>query len=959
MKKKLIVGLLAFAAACFCVGGFSACSFGEKETEGVVYELFQLRNLSGALVDVYEARVVGYTGNAKKVTIANMYKGEAVTTIADGAFEKNTTITSVKFPLSIQDIGKRAFAECPNLTSVTKEDGKALQEIGEEAFYECNRLRGCFNSRIVDKRAFYGCDNVTGFKSTTDALSGVHYVGEEAFANCITLTDVILNDATERVAHNAFDGSYNVNYNVKDGLEYLPTETNSYFYLTNAEESLTSAVVDENCSMVAFDAFSDCKRLEEITLPLLSGGYLGYIFGADSATENASCVPSSLKKVKYTGKDIAARAFVNCSNLTEVEIPNVLTINSYAFSGCSGLTEIELSPKVMSIEAYAFSGCNNLTKIDMSAAQYLEFIGEYAFSDCERLTELSITARSLGYGILKNCTSLAKLEIPLDARTKKLDYFTCRQLFDAENGVVPASLKEVTLLDCRGTTRIKEYFLGCSNIEKIVIESVTQILDNFFTGCTALKEVHIPADTAVINDNAFDRCYSLTKIVVDKDNKKFESIDGNLYTKAGEGLKKYAVGKTDTSFTVPDSVTKIRANAFAGCTSLQTVTVSDGVTSIGNAAFAGCTGLQSVILPQGLEALGDKAFSGCTALSYVNLQGTVKTIGENVFENCNNLQTTEYENAKYLKLSTNPYGILLKCADNEISEVTIHPHTYMIMNQAFFDCYQLTEITIPDNVKYVKAEAFASCDNLKSVSIGSGVVEIGEKAFVDCKSLESIDIPDNVKAIGKSAFSSCEKLARVTLPDGLTTIEEYTFSYCTNLTDIVISNTVTAISLRAFSHCSSLQEIVIPDSVTSIGQEAFSFCSSLQEIVIPDSVTSIGQEAFRDCSGLEKAVVGNGVTVLRKGVFSYCTKLTDVKLGNGITEMLDGAFSYCSNLRKIILPAGITKMQYAFIGCHTDLTIYSRASHPKIEWYKDWNRKADDGAGLYEFYQVVWDWLGD
>ena len=947
MKKRLITGLLAFAAACFCVGGFSACFGEEKTTEGVVYEIFQLKTPSGDLADAYEARVVGYTGNAKKVTIANMYKGEAVTTIADGAFEKNTTITSVKFPLSIHDIGKRAFAECPNLTSVTKEDGRALENIGEEAFYECDRLKGCINSFSAGKRAFYGCENITGFKSTT-GIGGAR-IGEEAFANCITLTDVILSDETEHVAHNAFAGSYNVKYNVKDGLEYLPSATNPYFCLTDAEESLTSATVDENCKTAYFAAFSDCKRLEEITLPFLGAnyskdiyggaGWFGYIFGADDENENASCVPSSLKKVKYTGKQISNRAFLNCSSLTEVEIPNVLTIGTYAFSGCRGLTEIEL-PRVMTIDAYAFSGCNNLTKIDMSAAQYLEFIGEYAFSDCERLTELPITAKRLGYGILKNCTSLAKLEIPLDARTKKLDYFTCRQLFDAENGIVPASLKEVTLLDCSGMTRVKEYFLGCSNIEKIVIESVTQILDNFFTGCTALKEVHIPADTAVINDNAFDRCYSLTKIVVDKDNKNFESIEGSLYTKAGEGLKKYAVGKTDTSFTVPDSVTKIRANAFAGCTSLQTVTVSDGVTSIGNEAFAGCTGLQSVILPQGLETLGDKAFSGCTALSYVNFQGTVKTIGKNVFENCNNLQTTEYENAKYLKLSTNPYGILLKCADNEISEVTIHPHTYMIMNQAFFDCYRLTEITIPDNVKYVNAEAFASCDNLKSVSIGSGVVEIGEKAFVDCKSLESIDIPDNVKAIGKSAFSSCEKLARVTLPDGLTTIEEYTFSYCTNLTDIVISNTVTAISLRAFSHC-----------------------SSLQEIVIPDSVTSIGQEAFRDCSGLEKAVVGNGVTVLRKGVFSYCTNLTDVKLGNGITEMLDDAFSYCSNLRKIILPAGITKMQYAFIGCHTDLTIYSRDDsyapfEPGTEWYKDWNRKKD-GAGLYDFYQVVWDWLGD
>ncbi|MBE6537805.1 MAG: leucine-rich repeat domain-containing protein, partial [Ruminococcaceae bacterium] len=85
-----------------------------------------------------------------------------------------------------------------------------------------------------------------------------------------------------------------------------------------------------------------------------------------------------------------------------------------------------------------------------------------------------------------------------------------------------------------------------------------------------------------------------TSIEVDENNQYYKDIDGNLYSKDGKKLIQYAIGKTDTSFTIPNSVTCIGDYAFYYCTSLTSVTIPDSVTSIGSCAFSGCNRLTSI-----------------------------------------------------------------------------------------------------------------------------------------------------------------------------------------------------------------------------------------------------------------------------------------------------------------------------------------------------------------------------
>ena len=94
------------------------------------------------------------------------------------------------------------------------------------------------------------------------------------------------------------------------------------------------------------------------------------------------------------------------------------------------------------------------------------------------------------------------------------------------------------------------------------------------------------------------------------------------------------------SVTIPNSVTQIEGYAFSGCTALESVTIPNSITQIGYAAFYECTSLVSVTIPDSVTQIGDGAFFGCTSLESVTILNSVTQIGEYVFNECDNLVIT-------------------------------------------------------------------------------------------------------------------------------------------------------------------------------------------------------------------------------------------------------------------------------------------------------------------------------
>ena len=89
--------------------------------------------------------------------------------------------------------------------------------------------------------------------------------------------------------------------------------------------------------------------------------------------------------------------------------------------------------------------------------------------------------------------------------------------------------------------------------------------------------------------------------------------------------------------TVPGGVKTIADSAFANLGSLEKAVLSEGIISIGNYAFYDCTALKSVTLPPSVTSVGDCAFQSCSALESIYIPLSVETIGSFAFEWCHAL----------------------------------------------------------------------------------------------------------------------------------------------------------------------------------------------------------------------------------------------------------------------------------------------------------------------------------
>ena len=379
-------------------------------------------------------------------------------------------------------------------------------------------------------------------------------------------------------------------------------------------------------------------------------------------------------------------------------------------------------------------------------------------------------------------------------------------------------------------------------------------------------------------------------------------------------------------------VTSIGSGCFKSCC-LTGIEIHDGITSIGSSAFSDCSYLTEIKIPDSVSRLESYLFNSCVRLTSVSIPNTIEYVDAYAFYGCSALPYNAYDNAYYLGNEENPYLVLIKAKNTNITSCEINDGSRTLSQYSFKDCSLLNEISVPSNVVYINEDSFAGCSSLSAInveeentnytsidgllvdknktkiidipqaitkiSIPDSFTSIEAYAFSECTKLTSITIPDSVNSIGSSAFSGCNSLEELTLPSlfdqeisyyfnssvpsslkkvtiNSGDIPGYAFSNCSSLTSITIGNNVTSIGAYAFSYCSSLTSITIPGSVTSIGDSAFSYCSSLTSITIPGSVTSIGDYAFSYCSSLTSITIPGSVTSIDNFAFYDCSSLTSV-----------------------------------------------------------------------------------
>ena len=557
-------------------------------------------------------------GALKSVTIP-----DSVTSIGGYAFNGCTGLTSVTIPNSVTNIGGYAFNGCTGLTCVTIPD--SVTSIGGGAFFGCTGLTEIYyNAKSVEgsSSAFNGVGTSSGGIRAVIGDS-VELIPAYLFSGCTGLTSVTIGNSVTSIGGGAFSGCTGLSsVTIPDSVTSIG---GSAFY---GCAGLTSVTIPNSVTNIGRSAFEGCAGLTCVTIGngvTSIGGYaVSRCTGLTEIIYNAKAAADL-----GNGPDAFYSAGISSGGFRVLIGDGVEKIPGYLFSNCTGLTSVTIGNSVTSIGGYAFRGCSSLTSVTIPNS--VTSIGSYAFDGCRGLTEIYYNAKAVEevFGSFSS------------AGTSSGGF---RAVIGDSVELIPAYL----FADCRGlksvtignsVTSIGGYaFYNCGALKSVTIpDSVTGIGDFAFEGCTGLTSVTIPNGVTSIGRYAFSGCTGLTKVYYNA--KSIEEENSFSYFE-GAGTSSDGLRAV-----IGDSVERIPANLFGGCTGLTSVTIPDSVTSIGGRAFYKCTGLTSVTIPDSVTSIGYDAFSFCTSITSVTIGSGVTRIRPGAFGDCTSLREIYY-NAK-------------------------------------------------------------------------------------------------------------------------------------------------------------------------------------------------------------------------------------------------------------------------------------------------------------------------
>ena len=368
----------------------------------------------------------------------------------------------------------------------------------------------------------------------------------------------------------------------------------------------------------------------------------GIYYNIISSTENTVCVthkgssPSSYSN-EYTGTVVIPPS-VEFNGTTY----SVNAIGPYAFCYRRGLTSVTIPNSVTSIEQVAFANCNGLKSVHinsldswceisfgdynanpLTSAHHLFLNGEeiknllvpesissindYAFSGCSGLTSVTIpnTVVSIGEEAFSRCRNLSNLLIESGSGT--LSFVHC----DLLNFFYDCPLENVHIgrnLSYYTNQNLESPFSHHENLTNLTIgKMVTQIRDHAFYECSGLKKLLIedsPETLSLGSDNPYP-----SNIFY---NCPLETVHIGRNLSYRTDYPPFRNRKELMNLTIGNTVTRIGAYAFDGCSKLKSIEIPPSVTEIGTRGFGNCNNFNLIKLKSPNLILGDECFKSCT-----------------------------------------------------------------------------------------------------------------------------------------------------------------------------------------------------------------------------------------------------------------------------------------------------------------------------------------------------------
>lgn len=404
-----------------------------------------------------------------------------------------------------------------------------------------------------------------------------------------------------------------------------------------------------------------------------------------------------------------------CTETTQAKVKTTIKNGVCTVSGKGAMTDdtsynkkikkVIIKDGVTSLPEEAFAGCLKLKEI--SIADSVKSIGACAFMQTD-LREITIpnSVKKLGNSVLSSCKKLTKVKMPGNVKIiyGSDEYFPVFQ-FDVDSPVKTIEL------------------------------------------------------TSSLNLEIF-MYLSAENIVVSKNDPKYTSIDGLLYTKDGKSLVR---------------IPNLRKKAVIAddCEEFCTTAVEWAGDDDGD-PYMGCEDLKTIVLPESIRTINTKKhLTRWGTSSYAEEHHTDKTDYIS-FTIANKNMPWEQVSLLHKKFNT-PYETLQKEVPAvfgpgaEQGFITPKDGTVLLKYVGKDD-----NVCIPQGITKIEKNAFAS-STLKNVVFPEGLEKIGENAFANCKKLTKVTIPKSVDIIDQDAFSKCKNLKKITFKGTPSDISPYAF----------------------------------------------------------------------------------------------------------------------------------------------------------------------------------------
>lgn len=504
--------------------------------------------------------------------------------------------------------------------------------------------------------------------------------------------------------------------------------------------------------------------------------------GIHESVESDLVIPEKVfdADTQYTVTAIGENSF-NGYELTSVSLPASLTsIGSSAFANCSNLSEINIPESVLEIGDSAFSG-TAITSIYIPASistlnNGVDYGGSGPawsglFAGCYGLANITVSPQNPYYtsvdGVVYNKDLTEMILCPAGKTGELVIPETVTKT--AYNAAIDSSISSVSFPESL-TTIGSCSFYNCKNITELNLPKNLTIIETQAFCRIPIKELTIPEGVIEIQSRAFENCpiESLTlptslktisfSIVDYLDNRKYFNelhiSDLSAWCSVDFGYPNcnplciaenlYLNGQLITDLIIPEDVAEISNYTFVGG-NFNSVSFNDKLTKIGDQVFSSCPNLTEVIVPNSITNMGAHVFSGCENLTSLTLPDCFTNVSDLRSQNkwCPAVENISLYDTNPSLASVD--GIILS---KDLSSLYLCPTAK-------------TNLTIPESVTCIEDSACINCSNITSLKIPNSVTSIKKYAFAYCSNLKKVTIPDSLSTLEPWAFYNSPSIEKV------------------------------------------------------------------------------------------------------------------------------------------------------------------------------------------------------